>query len=69
VGAKGDASTIGGQMDLRALARIHFTTLDHGAQVSAIRRMQATGQSDTTIAAASGWSVEAIRAVLAEAKA
>ena len=56
--------TIGGALNAAALARLHFNVLDQGAKVSAIRRLAASGQSDTTIAAATGLSVEMIRRIL-----
>jgi hypothetical protein len=59
------ARSIGGALDLSALSRMHFHSLDHAEQAAAIRRLAALGQSELTIAAATGLSVEAIRQVLA----
>jgi hypothetical protein len=58
-------SRIGGALDLAALSRMHFHSLDHAEQAAAIRRLAALGQSEHTIASATGLSVEAIRQVLA----
>lgn len=58
--------TVAGSLDYGALARLHFTTLDTDAKAAAIRRLAATGQSATTIAAATGLAVEMIRRILAE---
>jgi len=38
-----------------------FDTLTHAQQIKAIKRMRADGHGDYGIAAASGWSVEAVR--------
>lgn len=65
-----------GRLDMRALAALtgthatdearmrHFLTLDQSRQVEAIRRLHATGQSDHTIARATGLAVEQVRRVL-----
>lgn len=58
--------SIGGPLDLAALARLHFHVLDQDQQAAAIRRLAATGQGEHTIAHATGLSVEQIRRVLAE---
>lgn len=58
--------TIGGTLNTAALARLHFNVLDEQAKAAAIRRLHAAGQTDTTIAAATGLAVEAIRAILAD---
>ena len=58
--------SIGGALDMAALARMHFHALDHDQQGQAIRRLAASGQSEHTIASATGLSVEMIRRVLAE---
>jgi hypothetical protein len=55
---------IGGTLNAAALARLHFNVLDQDAKASAIRRLAASGQTDTTIAAATGLSVEMIRSIL-----
>jgi hypothetical protein len=57
--------TIGGALDMSALARLHFHSLDASEQTNAIRRMAATGQGAHTIAHATGLSVEFIRQLLA----
>ena len=56
--------TIGGALDTSALARLHFNTLSHAEKVAAIRRLSASGQTDSTIATATGLSVEMIRRLL-----
>lgn len=60
---------IGGTLDTVALARLHFTTLDRDQKAQAIRRLAAIGQSEYTIASATGLAVEFIRRVLAEQEA
>jgi hypothetical protein len=57
---------IGGTLDATALRRLHFTTLTRSEQAAAIRRLSATAQPYTTIATATGLSVEMIRRILAE---
>jgi DNA invertase Pin-like site-specific DNA recombinase len=59
--------TIGGQVNTAALARMHFHALDRQQQAQAIRRLAASGQSEHTIARATGLSVEMISRILAEA--
>jgi hypothetical protein len=46
--------------------RRHFRSLERHEQVHAIGGMWADGHTETTIATATGLSVEAVRAVLAE---
>lgn len=58
--------TIGGKLDMDALARMHFHALDQDQQVAAIRRLAIAGQSVFTIAQATGLSVEMIRLLLGE---
>ncbi len=58
--------TIGGNLDLVALARLHFHTLDRQQQAQAIRRLAGTGMSDYGISYATGWSVEMVQRALAE---
>lgn len=58
--------SIGGALDLAALARMHFHALDQDQQVAAIRRLAVAGQSVFTIAQATGLSVEMIRLLLEE---
>lgn len=58
--------TIGGALSTDALARLHFNTLSHAERCAAIRRLSVCGQTDTTIAAATGLSVEMIRLILAD---
>lgn len=68
-------SHIGGQLSLDALAALagtgadadrmrHFRALDEAQQREAIRRLAAAGQSEHTIARATGLAVEQIRHVL-----
>lgn len=56
--------SIGGTLDVAALARMHFHALDREEQAAAIRRLAASGQGDHTIAHATGLSVEAVRQLL-----
>lgn len=56
--------SIGGQLDPAALARLHFHSLDREHQAAAIRRLAVAGQSDHTISAATGLSVEMVRHIL-----
>ena len=42
----------------------HFRTLTRSAQEAAIRRLRAVGQSEWTIARATGLSVEMVRLIL-----
>ncbi len=58
------ARTIGGALDTAALARLHFTVLSQAEQRKAIERQAARGMSAYDIAAATGWSAEAVQAVL-----
>jgi hypothetical protein len=58
--------SIGGALDTAALARMHFYTLSPTEQAQAIRRLKAAGRGLTTIATATGLSVEAIAEVLTE---
>lgn len=44
----------------------HFHTLSRSAQAEAIRRLSAVGQTEHTIARATGLSVEMVRRVLGE---
>jgi hypothetical protein len=44
----------------------HFACLDRTQQEQAIRRLAAVGHGDHTIAAATRWSVEAVRHVIGE---
>jgi hypothetical protein len=46
---------------------LYFELLEPEQQAQAIRRLAAMGQSEFTIASATGMAVEAIRTVLAEA--
>jgi hypothetical protein len=55
---------IGGPLDMSALGRLHFHSLDANEQANAIRRMAATGLGAHTIAHATGLSVEFIRQLL-----
>ncbi|MGB6488765.1 MAG: hypothetical protein WBE91_17935 [Steroidobacteraceae bacterium] len=68
-------SHIGGPLTVDALAALgrvsadvdrmrHFRTLDRAQQSAAIRRLAAAGQSEHTIAAATGLAVEQIRRLL-----
>lgn len=57
--------TIGGVLDQAALARLHFNVLDPEQQAQAIGRMATSGHGPETISRATGISVEAIRALLA----
>jgi ABC-type phosphate/phosphonate transport system ATPase subunit len=59
-------ATVGGTLDMAALARMHFSSLDREEQAAAIRRLAATGMGDHGIADASGLSVEMVRRVLAD---
>ena len=59
-------TSIGGALDMAALARLHFVTLSEGQQRAAVRRLAAAGNSEQMIAAATGWSVEGVRRVLSE---
>jgi hypothetical protein len=56
--------SIGGQLDLQALARLHFNVLPAQKRAAAIRRMSAAGHSPHGIASATGLSVEQIEAIL-----
>jgi DNA invertase Pin-like site-specific DNA recombinase len=47
----------------------HFAALDREQQAQAIRRLIAAGQSEHTIARATGLSVEMVRRVIGERKA
>lgn len=58
---------VGGVLDMAAQSRWHFTTLTRDQQSMAIRRLAASGQSEHTIARATGLSVEMINRILAEA--
>jgi hypothetical protein len=58
--------TIAGSLNPAALARLHFHTLDSEAKATTVRRLAATGQTDTTIAAATGLSVEMVGRILAD---
>jgi len=58
--------TIGGTLDMKALSRLHFHSLDGQEQGTAIRRMAGIGQGEHTIARATGLSVEFIRRVLSD---
>jgi enhancing lycopene biosynthesis protein 2 len=58
--------SIGGALDMAALARLHFTVLSRAEQEAAIRRLAAAGQGEHTIAHATGLSIEEIRRVLTE---
>jgi hypothetical protein len=59
-------TTIGGTLDTAALSRLHFNVLDKEAKAAAIRRLAATGQTDATIATATGLSIEMVRRILAD---
>lgn len=65
--------SIGGRLgmnELQALVRAdprrHFKTLTHEQAVVAVRAMADSGQSETTIACATGWSVEYVKHVLGD---
>ena len=58
--------TIGGALDVSALAKLHFHALDPSEQAKAIQRMRTAGQGEHTIAHATGLSVEFVRQVLSE---
>ena len=58
------ARNIGGVLDVKALARMHFHVLDRVQQAQAIRRLAATGQGEHTIAHTTGLSVEMIYRIL-----
>lgn len=60
------SNTIGGKLDRRALARLHFNVLDRSQQEQAIRRLSNSGMSDYGISHATGLSTEQIRRVLGE---
>lgn len=62
-------NNIGGSLDLAAMGRLHFTILTRDQQAQAIRRLAASGQSEHTIARATGLSVEMINRILAEVSA
>jgi len=47
-------------------ARTHFANLPYREQLAAISRLLAAGHSEHTAAAASGWSVEAIRRAIGQ---
>ena len=57
---------IGGVLDLRALARMHFLALDRDQQAQAIARLAATGMTDYDISHATGLAVEMVRRILGE---
>jgi hypothetical protein len=57
-------ASIGGALDMAALARLHFTVLSQAERAAAIRWLSATGQGEHTIAHATGWTIEAVRRVL-----
>lgn len=68
-------SLIGGPLNVDALTALagtgaeadrmrHFRTLDRAQQAAAIRRLATAGQSEHTIAAATGLAVEQIRRLL-----
>jgi DNA invertase Pin-like site-specific DNA recombinase len=58
--------TIPGALDPAAMCRLHFNILTRDEQAAAIRRLAASGQSEHTIARATGLSVEMINRILAE---
>lgn len=62
-------ATIGGALDMAALRRLHFHTLEPPEQAGAIRRMAASGFTEYAIAAATGLAVEQVRRTLAEVNA
>lgn len=49
-------------------ARHHFVTMPHAQQIEAIRRLLASGHSDSTVASATGLSVEMVRRLVAQEK-
>jgi hypothetical protein len=50
--------------DREARARLHFTSLNCEQQAEAVRRLAVAGHAESTIARATGLSIEAVRAVL-----
>jgi hypothetical protein len=60
------ARTVGGQLDLAALARLHFHSLSVEERTAAIHRMASDGHGAHTIAHATGLSVEMIRRIIGE---
>lgn len=71
------SQSIGGQLDMSALSALsgiktdaertrHFRLLTHDQQVQAIKRMALSGHGDSTIANATGWSIELVRVALGE---
>ena len=56
--------TIGGALDMAALAKLHFHVLAPDQQEQAIRRMAVSGYGQQTIAHATGLSVEQVQRVL-----
>jgi DNA-binding NarL/FixJ family response regulator len=61
-------NAIGGELTMEALSRLHFHTLAPEERAAAIHRLSRAGYSDHGIAAATGLSVEAVRAALSELK-
>lgn len=59
-------SLIIGARNLDALRMLNFNLLDHDQQQRAIRDLSKSGQSDHTIATATGLAVEQVRRILAE---
>jgi hypothetical protein len=48
--------------------RLHFRLLSREEQIAAVRRMAAQNWTEVGIAAATAWSVEAVRQALAESR-
>jgi hypothetical protein len=57
-------STIGGQLNPVALARLYFNRLSRDEQLAAMRRMKLCGHSEYTIAEATGLTVVFVRKAL-----
>jgi hypothetical protein len=57
--------TVSGRLDTTALARLHFSALDAEGKAAAIAQMALT-QTDSTIAQATGLSVEMVRRILSD---
>ncbi len=54
-----------GLEQLDSARMLHFRALEHEQQTEAIRRLAAMGQSEFTIARATGLSVEMVKRILA----
>jgi hypothetical protein len=60
-----EVAALSGQPDADRM--LHFRTMDQDQQAQAIRRLANAGQSDHTIAAATGLSVEMVRRIIGPA--